>query len=346
MLRLLLPLLLLLFLCTGGRAQSPLIPYLKGDVYGFADTTGKIIVEPRFTWVETFRDNVAIVEDGEQKALIRRDGSYLLSPRVTKITGYYRDGHYRFTKGDKIGIINLETGVVVKPRYTEIRSVMEGVYIVTDGQRYGILNGPDEGWKLRFPLEYDKIELDRENRFHFTRGTTEEVYSPFFRLIETKEIKPVDAQEEIAVMEDIAMDGDYFSGSAGRSGARKLPYFDTIYADGKMGLVLFRKDTRLSSFGEILRSEIPAIYDDVNPRHEWSNFIAVKKDGKWGGITKDNQPYLEFEYDSIDVTLTRFQNFHFKPYKQYFTVMKDGKWGVVGNTAKFQTPPASTMASK
>ena len=52
---------LILTFFSGSAQDFDLIPFRKDSLWGYADTTGKIIIEPRYNWADIFKDGVAKV---------------------------------------------------------------------------------------------------------------------------------------------------------------------------------------------------------------------------------------------------------------------------------------------
>ena len=65
-----------------------LIPYRDGELWGFADSTGKIIVQPKYNYVEGFKNGFAIVYKDRQGNIIDKNGHELLPRSFSQISVY------------------------------------------------------------------------------------------------------------------------------------------------------------------------------------------------------------------------------------------------------------------
>lgn len=68
------------------NAQYVLMPYRKGNLWGYADTSGKIVVKPQFDWANLFKDDydyTTIVKRSERQeylGLIKNTGQVIIPP--------------------------------------------------------------------------------------------------------------------------------------------------------------------------------------------------------------------------------------------------------------------------
>lgn len=76
--KLLLPLLFTAF--TGAFAQSMLVPFRISDSWGYSDTSGKIVIEPKYSFTEFFENGVAFVKTDTGAILIDVKGRFVAGP--------------------------------------------------------------------------------------------------------------------------------------------------------------------------------------------------------------------------------------------------------------------------
>lgn len=79
----------------------------------------------------------------------------------------------------------------------------------------------------------------------------------------------------------------------------------------------------------------------VAPQYERTNYykdglIAVKKNGKWGFVDKDNRTVIDFEYDDPLIDEQEYYKLRDAYAVNYdkIAVVKNGKWGVIDTTGK------------
>lgn len=114
--RLLFSILVLLFGQTLEARLPDLIPYRKGELWGFCDSTRKILVEPQWKSVRFYSGNTAKVSDGKWWGLIDRSGKEITEIKYDWISDETANGTRiacRFRNGKK-GAIN-DRGEVVVP---------------------------------------------------------------------------------------------------------------------------------------------------------------------------------------------------------------------------------------
>lgn len=67
---------------TFTSAQDLLIPYRKGDLWGYADTNGKIVITPQYKEAGNFFDSpFAIIKENSTYGIIYRTGKILIEPK-------------------------------------------------------------------------------------------------------------------------------------------------------------------------------------------------------------------------------------------------------------------------
>ena len=74
----------LLFLTSGVYAQD-LIPYRKGDKWGFATEDKKIVVKPKYDDVWFFKGNLAMVMLKGKYGFVDKSGKEVIPPKYDKI---------------------------------------------------------------------------------------------------------------------------------------------------------------------------------------------------------------------------------------------------------------------
>ncbi len=103
---------------TEGLAAVP----LTHGKWGYIDKTGKFVIEPRFQLAFPFSEGRAIVEIGEpahaeQKyGVIDKRGRWIVEPKYEDV-GEFSEGLASILIGDKIGFIDLQGQVVIKPQF-------------------------------------------------------------------------------------------------------------------------------------------------------------------------------------------------------------------------------------
>lgn len=159
-----------------------------GLTYGYADTSGKVVIPPKFKVAKGFKDGTAVVK-GTLWGVIDRRGRYLIKPeylavvpanyglfwvrlrnawKLTDTTGRFLGGYYiNFYPFNEEGWAKVETpegwGVVdtggrwiVKPRYAMVDTAVGGVFLVRDTTGWGYV----KGGKVIYWRKVQRLSLD------------------------------------------------------------------------------------------------------------------------------------------------------------------------------------------
>ena len=125
-------------------AQKAVDGQTEKPPYGYIDTTGKVVIEPRFERASQFSEGLAAVQIGERWGFVDRDGEVVIQAQYVRrvsVDGVleFRDGLSKVqvhSKGDKFGLIDKAGLIVVEPRYmydygvrySEKDNVVKGLY--------------------------------------------------------------------------------------------------------------------------------------------------------------------------------------------------------------------------
>lgn len=121
----------LLFAQTNLSNTPELIPYRKGDKWGFCDRNKNIVIECKYDKVEKFYNGVAEVKVNNEKFFINTKGEKVEAP-VEKIEqeveeevlleAFEENGLYGYK--DKAG------NIVIKPKYQNVKDFSDGLAAV------------------------------------------------------------------------------------------------------------------------------------------------------------------------------------------------------------------------
>ncbi len=154
-----------------------LIPYRKGDKWGYCDTNAKIIIAPIYDEVDFFGyfnssfSNIALVKTNGKQGLINTNGKEILPLIFDKIDhlscGKIQDKILRVRIGDKYGLVTYENKAITKMEFSSLEFDEKYCYFVQDfscpTRFYGIVNNnyytiSAEGKKTKISKkDYDEI---------------------------------------------------------------------------------------------------------------------------------------------------------------------------------------------
>ncbi len=127
----------------GTRKTGPFGVYWEGGLYGYMNTTGKVVIEPRFSRADFFSDGLAYVEtpNGE-KGYIDKTGNFKIQFKDLKTSRSFSDGlaYVEFHDDNfdkKIGFIDKSGKLVLdlisgflSSNYDEVGDFSEGLAVV------------------------------------------------------------------------------------------------------------------------------------------------------------------------------------------------------------------------
>ncbi|BDQ02281.1 WG repeat-containing protein [Ignavibacterium sp.] len=135
------------------QGKMELIPYRKGEKFGFCTYNKKIVIEPKYDEVSFFEGKLAGVKIDDLWGVINDKGNIIVPPNYTiieicgeMILAYKRDNYSIF---DKFG----KEMPSISKKYNWFKPADEsGLIIVTEGKKYGLIN--DKGNAI-VPAKYD-----------------------------------------------------------------------------------------------------------------------------------------------------------------------------------------------
>ena len=122
-----------------GPGPAHLFIVVQNGKYGFIDTTGKIVIRPRFDYAVAFKNGFARVQVGNAFTYIDKTGRMIAKSQFDAPLDF-SDGLARVGMGGRYGYINASGKVVIKPRYSGAQPFSEGLAAVEIGGRYGYID--------------------------------------------------------------------------------------------------------------------------------------------------------------------------------------------------------------
>jgi hypothetical protein len=347
---------MLLMQCLQADAQANkygLIPYRKGDKWGYSDAQKKIIIEPRFSEVNFFDGEIAtakldsyycvinkkgdiiykhknlmfIADDGS--TFITWDNSYthqMFDKQGRPVTKVYNDirsfnkyGYAQVTTGYvKRGLIDKTFTEVMPTKYGSLEFFTPSLVKVYDEslKKYGLFNLKT---RQQFATDYSMIYPPQENMMMVRQG---DLYG--FMDMGGRLIVPVKYQKE-----------------APGSEKRGVSYNESTYVDFNLdgfysGLAVVVENGKAGYIDKKGRTVIPFEFDQA---YGFSGNCAwVRKGTKWGMINKQGKYVLQpvYTYPAIVTAkeLEALDGFH----EGLVPVATDSLFGYVDTTGKVVIP--------
>lgn len=119
--------------------QKDLTRINLGNTWGFADKSGKIVIEPKFESVEDFSEGLAVVEINKKFGYINQSGQIVIQPQFDEAFGF-EEGFAAVSINSKWGFINKKGNLVVKPQFERAYYFENGLAQVFVGTSMGYVN--------------------------------------------------------------------------------------------------------------------------------------------------------------------------------------------------------------
>ena len=107
----------------------------KEGKFGFADTSGQIVIDPQYDAVGAFSEGLAPVRMGGEWGYLDTANNILIHPSFEEV-GHFSEGLAPFRKDGKWGFIDREGNVVVDPQFRYAYGFDNGVAVVLKGMTY------------------------------------------------------------------------------------------------------------------------------------------------------------------------------------------------------------------
>ena len=129
---------------------SSLMAYTKGKGWGFTDLLGKIVVQPSYSYAESFKDGAAIVELNGLQGLIDQKGNFLIPMNFKAISRLNKELLLVYD-GTKYGVLTSKGDTVLAVVYEDIRLMDKEFLVMTINQEVQYLYLPEK--RIIQPIE-------------------------------------------------------------------------------------------------------------------------------------------------------------------------------------------------
>lgn len=305
--------LLLSFLVQSGNSQN-LIPYRYNFKFGFADESGKIVIEANFDKVDWFDENgYSRVEVEGFWGIIDKNGRFVVTPEYTGIfnfseglAAFCTEGEYSWLQGEiiggKWGFINEKNEIIISPKYHRTENFYNGYAIVQiEGDNWGNWGVIDKTGKQILPYKYATYSFDmrpfpgirwdekEKGKLWYRKGQRDETWIQI-------DLKGIPTGKKMASVH-------------GESEESTFPY--TVEKNGKYALK--------SNDGKLLTDYL---YDYGIYFYEGDESAVIIKDRKYGLINKNGLIMIQPEFDQIQIE------------DNYLVLQKNDKYAISNHSAK------------
>ena len=126
-----------------------------GMAFGFADTSGKVIIAPIFDEANHFDDGLALVKQQGKYGYINPKGDFVIAPTFENAWGFW-EGRAKIAKNGKYGFIDKQGNIVINPNFDEMGNWFEyGLVSVKINDKWGFM---DKNGQIKIAPIYDHVE--------------------------------------------------------------------------------------------------------------------------------------------------------------------------------------------
>ena len=140
-----------------------LVAVSKNDKYGFIDTKGKVVIEPKYEWASSFSDGLAIVSVEGLYGAIDKQGKTVI-PFEYESLGDFQDGFAAAARPakdpedyeSKYGLINKKNEVVIPFMYESMGNLSESLIAVKKDGKWGYVDTTNKSI-IPINLKYETV---------------------------------------------------------------------------------------------------------------------------------------------------------------------------------------------
>lgn len=304
-----------LFIYSSLYAQSDLIPYRKGNLWGFSDRNKKIVISCQYDDAEPFKHGLAIVQKDKLYGCIDKLGKEVLSFQYNEII-IWDNELIIINKDSKKGVFNtLLKKEVVSCQYNEI----------SIDSKQNIKVQRDNLWGVFDKTGKEIISCKYTNELNFDRNIAVGQISGKYELIDNKGVVLVSATNEaIRVFNNELYwinKNDKWELYKSNGKKVKTAQYDNIaeYSDSDDFFVVSIENLEgvLDKKGKEI---ISCKYENIEPTQ---NYIVAEKNKLKGVLDKKGKEIIPFKYDFIK-----------EINQNLFKVEKGSQYGIIDKTGK------------
>ncbi len=291
--------------------DTPLIPYRSGRAWGYADTTKKVRIRPRFDFAWPFRKGRAMVRAGGRYGYVNTAGE-LAVKIFYQAAGEFSEGLAPVKLKGAWGYIDTNGGTIIPFEYEEALQPSEGL---AAAKKYGLWGVLDTATNQFTPTKYDEIfpfsqglaRVKTHGRYGYIDKTGAEAIPPVYeeafpfqdgfasarlrvqygfislatKAFKSKEFFNIGPYAEGLAHAEKQMDASGRCGYIDAEGVEKIPFSYLMCA----------------SFSEGLAPVLKSL--DGNTCAGAATKDCILRTAKWGFIDNTGKEAIAFKYDKI-----------------------------------------------
>ena len=332
---------------TSFKDELPeLIPYRKGDKWGFCDKNKKIVAKCKYDRVDFYQDNFIVALNGKF-GIVNKAGQEIDGCKYDDLYDF-NEGFARVMLSKKYGFIDITGKKVISLKYEMANDFSEGLAAVEQSGKWGYIDmeGKEivatkynsvsyfseglaavqqyDGWGYIDKEGKEIIECKYFTADNFDEGLAKvEKYGKWGILDKTGNEVLVCKYDEIGYFSEglAVVKCNMKYGFIDKTGEEIIPCKFDWASNFKEGLAEVRIE-RIFGFIDMAGNLIiSGLFDDINSFN--GGLAKIKTNGKWGFIDKIGKKIVECKYDEVSEIIEGF-----------IQVRLNEKWGYIDNTGK------------
>lgn len=274
-------------------SNRTLLPFLKGDKFGFSDKNRKLVIAANYEDAQPFREGMALVKLNGKYGFIDKAGKEVIplkyddvtlldeSPFLLKDENPLHATLLKVKLNDKWGLVDT-TGKELSPiKYDDLDMFHDGLFIVAINKKVGFIDAT--GTEV-IPLKYDQVH-EIEGRRLYVRANADDGMLINVKLNEKWGFIDRNGREVIPPKYDVT---EPFVGGIAVVGLnKKFGFIDKTGAE----IIPLKYDDAQTGKGLFMLKDANA---------DGERLLNVMLNGKWGFIDRTGKEVIPFKYEGAD----------------------------------------------
>lgn len=272
-----------------GYFSGGLAPAELNDQYGYIDKTGAVKIPFNYSWAGSFYNGLAKASKGSQIGFINHAGEVVIDFKYDGSSEFFNEGMAAVQKDKKWGFINTDGKLIVPMKYDYATTFYDGLARVILNKKYGFINKYGEEV---IPLKYD-------GTWFFSDGLAQVELNNRYGFIDKsgKVVIPIKYEDSDLSFQNgsTKIKENKMFGLIDRTGNLLTPIKYDVINKFSEGLAQFRSGDKKGFIDHLGREVIPAKYGIAGDFSE--GLVRVYINGKWGYINKEDKMVIPAKFD-------------------------------------------------
>lgn len=313
--------------------NNDLYPLKKGKKWGFVDTSGKWVIEPKLDseYKGFSKNGLAPVKKNKKWGYINTKGEWIIKPKFDEVC-HFKDGLATVSINHKIGYINKEGNWAIKPKFDAPNSsdISRGIWIcsyafnngfahVKTNDKWGYI-GKNGNWIVR-PNTFDYIEFDKNGLAVIEQNKKYGLIDKNGKVLIKPNFEKIYLEDKVIVA--------FLNNKAGiidKTGKWIIkPKYDHLYLDEKSGYLVAKLNKKKGCINLQEEWILKPRYEDI--KHCPINNLAIaSKNNKYGIVNTKGEWIVEPKFKNIVYGSAKNSLFFVRDNNKYGLIDNSGNW--------------------